>query len=282
MLKALFFALLALPLSAGAQSSCSFILFKIPNYDTVPNRIDKNGNVVGTAFGFSSPNTGFLRSVKGKITQYSVPNATATNLSDRNSSGEVVGTYQDTNFVTHGFTLYQGTFTQVDYPSAAQTALNSINDAQTIVGDYLDSAGNFHGFELSGGVFTDITYPGATSTIPEGINNLGEITGAYTVSSSPNDNGFVLLNGVYKKVDDPSGANGTFLEGLNDSGEVAGDSYISFSVPTQGFVYRNGKFTNVAVPNASFDTANGVNANGLITGAASFSDGYHGYIARCQ
>jgi hypothetical protein len=277
-------ALSAFQFPAAAQSNCNFTLFKIPNYDTVPNRIDRYGNVVGQAYNSSGSIIGFIRSPHGGIIQYSAPNSSSTELADRNSKAVLLGTFQDTtsSHNSHGFTLSFNTFTQIDYPGGSNTVLTGINDSGTIVGYYLDASNNYQGFQLEAGTFTSIAYPGATSTMPEDINNLGRITGAYDVNGG-NTNGFVLLNGAYTQLNNPSGVNGTFLEGNNAGEEIVGVYYVSLAVPTQGFIYRSNVFSNIVVPNANFDTADGVNMFGVITGAASFSDGYHGYVAtHCQ
>jgi hypothetical protein len=275
-------ALCALPLSAGAQSTCSFTLFQIPNYSMLPSRIDRYGNVVGEANGPNGAVIGFIRASDGSITQYSAPNSVSTALADRNSSGEMVGSYMDSSQTWHGFILQNNTFTVVDYPGATYTNLNGINDSGTIVGIYqTSSSSNYQGFELAGGTYAAIAYPGAAWTVPEGINDRGEITGDYAVNDGLNQ-GFVFSNAKYITLNDPSGKSGTTLEGNNTKGEIVGDADISLNVPTQGFLYRNGQFTNIVVPNASFDTANGINIHGVITGAASFSAGYQGYIATCR
>ena len=52
--------------------------------------------------------------------------------------------------------------------------------------------------------------------------------------------------------------------------------------PAKRFIYQNGKFSNIVVPNLNFDTADGVNIHGVMTGAAGLSDWYDSYIAHCH
>ena len=280
-------AALALTLSAAAQT-CSFQLFQINRYNTLPIHIDRYGNVVGWAYsaGDYGDTFGFIRySANGQIVRYSVPTSTATMLFDRNSSGVMVGSFQDNAGNWHGFVLYNGTVTQVDYPGAAGTSLNGINDNGVIVGDYWTASNhNYVGFELNAGAFTIIMHPGSYWTVPQEINNSGVITGGYGTDGPWN--GFVLQNGTYTTLNDPLGIFGTYLSGINSDGEIVG-VYQTYKVDEQGFFYKNGTFTNINVPNAMFETADGVNDSGLITGAASFSEasygyGYHGYIATCH
>lgn len=280
-------AALALATFAPGQT-CSFQLFQINRYNTLPNRIDRYGNVVGWAYpaGEYGDTYGFIRyAAGGQIVRYAVPASTATMLNDRNSSGVMVGTFQDSAGVWHGFVLYSGTLTQIDYPGAAGTSLNGINDSGIIVGDYWTASNhNYVGFELNAGTFTTIMQPGSLWTMPQGINNSDVVTGAYGTDGAWN--GFVLRNGTYTTLNDPLGTSGTYLAGINNNDEIAG-VYETSTTPDQGFVYRNGTFTNITVPNAMFDTADGVNDSGLITGAASFSEasyayGYHVYIATCH
>lgn len=277
-------ATLALTTFAAAQT-CSFQLFKLNGYATVPTRIDHFGNVVGWAYDSHNDTIGFIRyAANAQIVRYSVPNSTVTQLYDRNSSGMMVGTFQDTAGNWHGFVLYNGTVTQVDHPGAAGTSLNGINDNGVMVGDYwTPSNHNYVGFVLNAGTFTAFVYPNSEWTVPQGINNSGEITGAYGTMVSPNWNGFVLQNGAFTTLNDPLGAYGSWLGGSNNQGEIAGVYQTSSeSAPEQAFFYKNGTFTNISIPNAMFDIAAGVNDSGLIVGSASFSDGYHGYVATCH
>jgi hypothetical protein len=90
----------------------------------------------------------------------------------------VVGQYQDSSGVTHGYSLINGKAKSFDYPGATYTDARGVNDQGDIGGFYTDSGGATHGFVRSKkGVFASIDYPGAVSTTVYGINSHGEIAG---------------------------------------------------------------------------------------------------------
>ena len=146
---------------------------------------DTDGTTALGAFVFdpgnaSSPATAFT--VAGGVYQIlNVPNSTASVATGINTSGLIVGVYQDVAGLTHGFaTSDSSTFNDVDFPGATSTQAIDVNDAGAIVGDYFDAANVEHGFVSSGGTFTAIDFPGATSTAVAGINANGDIVGGYT------------------------------------------------------------------------------------------------------
>src|ERR1700728_94234 len=78
-----------------------------------------------------------------------IPGATEFTLSCAygiNTSGKIVGNYNDSSNHFHGF-LYDGSgYTIFDYPGSGFTQASDINDAGLIVGEYSDSNGVNHGF----------------------------------------------------------------------------------------------------------------------------------------
>ncbi len=68
-----------------------------------------------------------------------------------NDPGEIVGEWQDSSGVFHGFTDQAGNFTAVSDPAGAEgTAPEGISNTGVIVGFYTDSNAVNHGFELTG------------------------------------------------------------------------------------------------------------------------------------
>ena len=64
-----------------------------------------------------------------------------------NNHRVAVGTYTDSNFVTHGFILKPpATFFSFSYPGGTYTTLGGINDRGLICGDYVDVNNFRHGF----------------------------------------------------------------------------------------------------------------------------------------
>jgi uncharacterized membrane protein len=82
-----------------------------------------------------------------------VPGATSTEASGINLEGEIVGSFADSSFITHGFLLDRGNFTAIDVPGSSVTEAAGINPRGDIVGTFID--GGIHGF-----VLRRTSYPG--------------------------------------------------------------------------------------------------------------------------
>lgn len=103
-------------------------------------------------------NTGFARSFfgAGAFTMFTPPFPNVVNSTARgvNAGGTIVGTYGDTNQVSHGYLrLPDGSFFAMDAPNAAQTPRYGtvplhINRSGAVVGIYVDANGVRHGFLL--------------------------------------------------------------------------------------------------------------------------------------
>src|SRR5262249_6604053 len=105
--------------------------------NTLPQKINERGDIVGEFIDSSGVVRGFVR------------------FSDGSFSAPIVDPNDNV-----GFTEGRG-----------------INNPGTVVGDYVTSDGNTHGFFLSGGTFTEYDVPGALSTLVLGINNPADFTG---------------------------------------------------------------------------------------------------------
>ncbi len=77
-----------------------------------------------------------LVAAQGTYTQIDVPGAVGTTLSyGINNSGDLVGAYEDTKGLIHGFLLSGGVYTSIDYPGALQgTQVFGLNGVGQIVG----------------------------------------------------------------------------------------------------------------------------------------------------
>src|SRR5882672_4771571 len=106
---------------------------------TLPQKINERGDIVGEYIDSSGVTRGFVR------------------FSDGSFSAPIV----DSND-TVGFTEGRG-----------------INNSRTVVGDYATSDGNLHGFFLSGGTFTEYDVPGAPNTVVLGINDVADFSGGF-------------------------------------------------------------------------------------------------------
>lgn len=100
---------------------------------------------------------GFLRSPEGKFTTFDVPEAGTASFQGTgcfsdcavglNDEGLITGSYQDSNFVQHGYLRTpEGAFVTIDPPGSVATQPEGINDSGTIVGYYVDANNVIHGF----------------------------------------------------------------------------------------------------------------------------------------
>jgi probable HAF family extracellular repeat protein len=229
---------------------------------------DTDGTTALGAFIFapgnaSSPVTAFTEAA-GVYQILNVPNSTASIATGINTSGLIVGAYQDVAGLIHGFaTSDSSTFNHVDFPGATNTQAIDVNDAGDIVGDYFDAANVEHGFVSSGGTFTAIDFPGATSTAAAGINANSDIVGGYT-DTTGTQHGFLLSGGVFTPVNFPL-ASSTTAYGINDNGDIAG-LYTDTAGKSHGFVYADNNFSTVDVAGASATQLTRIKNGAQVTG----------------
>jgi uncharacterized membrane protein len=166
------------------------------------------------------------------------PNATLTRAHGINARGDIVGQYQDSNGVPHGYWLRKGVFSSIDFPNASLTGARGINARGDIVGGFSDGDGIEHGYLLRDGQFTQIDYPGAAITTARGINNAGDITGRH-FDQLGRESGFILKDGTFVNVHIPLGFS-TDVWLAEDNGRVmVGDAAMRPDFGLHGYV-RNG------------------------------------------
>jgi probable HAF family extracellular repeat protein len=209
----------------------------------------------------------------------------------------IVGTYQDSSYVFHGFIEdnkpgssqpfgqshdIRGNFRTVDVPGASQDFLcgtipMGVNGRGEIVGTFFANPDCYsHGFLYSSGTFTEIDVPGATATFPLTINDKGQIVGFYWINENPTQ-GFLYHDGTYTTISVP-GAVRTWPQGINNLGQIVG----VFSDPTGAihcFVQSGKSFTRVDVPGAAGALCFDLNSPGQIVGVFEGSDGVpYGFV----
>jgi len=126
------------------------------------------------------------------------PGSTYTIADSINSNGQIVGFYQDSNHIQHGFLDNNGIYTTIDPPNSLATSVNDINSRGQIIGYFDDPAPI--GFLYSGGSYTTIDPPGSATVTPESINTAGQIVGVYRDGNSV-DHGFLYSHGAYTTLD---------------------------------------------------------------------------------
>src|SRR6266705_4172934 len=178
--------------SAGAFEGFFLSGRTFTNYDIEPTftivlGVNNAGDFSGSVIPSSGIQSGFV-SIGGNVTEFTVPNATATLAYQLNTTNTSCGYYIDgTDGLTHGY--YRdpnGTIhSPIDPVGSTGTILFGNNDRNLIVGRYSDSAGATHGilFIPRTNRFLVYDFPGATFTSLNGIqeSNQQAIVGRYTV-----------------------------------------------------------------------------------------------------
>jgi probable HAF family extracellular repeat protein len=198
-----------------------------------------------------------------------------------NDVGQIVGYYEDSSYVDHGFLYSGGRYTTLNDPLATHgTSATGINDAGQIVGYYEDSSYVDHGFLYSGGHYTTLDDPLAThGTSATGINDAGQIVGGYSDSSG--DHGFLYSGGRYTTLDDPVITGHTGATSINDAGQIVG-TYLfpGGRAPAHGFlanpVTTPPNASTITLPSSSTGDLGGIGGNGPTVIDASQTHGAAG------
>lgn len=226
------------------------------------------------------PALAFAQSTNYTLTSVNVPGAAtgSTIVFGINGSGQMVGQYQDSGGVTHGFLDSSGSFTTLTYPSATSTTAVGINSSGVVSGHYVDSSGNNHGFTYSGGTFSAINVTGITgitaaagTTIAYGINDSGVVVGRFG-DTSGHTHGFVDTGGTFTAVDYP-GTPFTVATGINNTGQITGFYSDPSTSLFSGFLDVSGSFTSITYPSAQSETW-GINNSGVIVGNSPTTAGF--------
>jgi uncharacterized membrane protein len=202
------------------------------------------------------------------------PGASATRGYGINGQGQVVGSYDDSAGLTHGFFMSsQGAFRSMDPLQSEWTESYGINRAGVIVGTFLQ--GFQHGFRFREGRYQVFDFVGEINSAL-GINGSGDIVGFYA-DVCCNLRGYLFHQNKFTEIDYP-GALRTVPAAINDLGTIVGIWRDSANV-NHGFVFESGTFTNLDVPGAIATFADGINSAKTITGTYLDSSGIsHGFL----
>ncbi len=148
-----------------------------------PTGMNAKGEIVGMYYNLTGDTThrGYLFS-GGRFTSFEHPQAGRMSCFFAiNDNGDMMGHWQDTAGVRHGWLVRQGRSSSFDFPGANQTMLDvgAITNAGDIAGAYEDPRGKAKGFLLRQGSFTPFDIPGSRATTPLRMNASGQIVGRY-------------------------------------------------------------------------------------------------------
>ena len=156
-------------------------------------------NNVGDFCGSEIPSSTGVQSaflnIGGVLTDFVVPNASATLAYQINATNTSCGYYIDAAGVTHGYYRdSDGTIhAPIDPLGSTGTILFGNNDRNVIVGRYSDAGGATHGILfVPPNRFLVYDQPGATFTSLNGINRSNKIVGRYTDPNTLIDHGIIL------------------------------------------------------------------------------------------
>lgn len=136
-----------------------FTRFEIPGNGAITvSNLDNNGRITGVAVGTNGVPQSFTISSVGKLiltllggrnSVFSIdyPGALYTQASDANNARTVVGTYNGSDFVAHGFMRNsRGVFSSFDIDGGVDTVPTSVNEGDVVTGTYRDTNLVYHGF----------------------------------------------------------------------------------------------------------------------------------------
>jgi hypothetical protein len=172
------------------------------------------------------------------ITTFDYPGTGNRTIPEKiNDTGDIVGIYVDSSFVTRGFVRFaNGSFSApiVDPNDTCNlTEGGGINNSRLICGDYESGSDCLsHGYFLMGGNFSEFDVPDSLTTSVRGVNNVGDFCGDFTDSTGLLQ-AFVSISGTITPFSVP-GATSTTAVGLNNLNQTEG-SYVDASGINHGF-----------------------------------------------
>jgi hypothetical protein len=185
--------------SLGAFEGFFFSHNTFTNYDPEPTftivlGVNNAGDFCGSVIPSSGIQEAFV-SIGGVMTDFTVPNATATLAYQINTTNTSCGYYIDSTGVTHGYWRdSNGTIhAPIDPVGSTGTILFGNNDRNFMVGRYTDATGATHGILfVPPNRFLVYDQPGATFTSLNGINRGNTIVGRYTDPNTLIDHGIIV------------------------------------------------------------------------------------------
>jgi probable HAF family extracellular repeat protein len=119
--------------------------FQVNGRTTFSAGMNIHNDLVGSFYGQTQ--RGFIRKANGAITQLNPPGSQASAASGINDAGQVVGYFDGSDHVTHGFFGLPGKLMKsFDIHGAQATFLTGINNPGSLTGYFIDGQGALHGF----------------------------------------------------------------------------------------------------------------------------------------
>src|SRR5215471_9334710 len=252
--------------------------------NTLPQKINDNGLIVGIVIDATGVSKGFLRARSGTFSAAFVePNDTGgvTNGRGINNAKVVVGEYLNgTDGTFHGYRLAKGTFKEFDVTDATNTVPLGINNAGDFCGNIVLSDGTSPAFLSLSGTITAFNITDATATLAYSLNSSDQALGYYVDAAGVTHGYLRDSDGTLIFPIDPAGSTGTVLFANNDANWVVG-RYADAAGVTHGLFFRdrNNIMTFDFPGAAGFTSLNGINQNGFITGRYLDASGIaHGFV----
>jgi hypothetical protein len=213
------------------------------------------------------------------FTTFDPPGSQGTSPASINPAGQIVGTYFDSNFATHGFVrATDGTITSFDAPGMINgSAPPLITPQGLIVGTYFDANFATHIFlRAKDGTITTLDIPSPGAFIYAVVaNSAGAIAGASIDSNGTPQLFLRAASGTFTLVEFPPAFLTSFfvpsIVGITPGGTIMG-SYFDSNFVIHGFLRTiDGNFTTFDAPNAAaffFEgtTPTSINDSGIVTG----------------
>jgi hypothetical protein len=264
-LLAVFLALISVsPALSATKASCTFDTFNAPSGYTLSTveGIADDGTVVGQLVDDKTQvPVGFMLSPGGDFTIYTAPKSSMTWLYQQNATGTSSGSYLDSKYKVHGFTLVNGNFSAINYQGAANTWVFGVNHVGALTGSY-GGSGSVNGFLFLNGQYTKIVYPKGAITNPMAVNDSNAVVGSSLTGNL--SSGFLWQNGKFTTINYPNSKFGTVLTGINNAGVIVGNRLSADNA--FAFIYQNNTFKSIVYTGAKYEIVGGINNNGLISG----------------
>ena len=254
--------------------------------NTLPQKINDGGAIVGVVIDAAGVTKGFVRSRAGHFSNAFVePNDTGDLTQGRgiNNARVVCGEYLNgTDGTFHGYFRAHAMFREFDVTDALDTIPLGINNVGDFVGTIILSDGTEPAFLSLAGNVTMFSVPDGTATLAYSLNSSQETLGYYIDAAGATHGYLRASDGTLTFPIDPAGSTGTVLFGNNDLNWVVG-RYADSAGVTHGLFFETpDDITTFDYPGAAgFTSLNGINQDGYICGRYLDSAGIaHGFLGR--